>query len=79
MKTCNCPGCGAEIRYDENRDFIFCQECGTKVVFGLRVTDGSFARTATKEACKHCILKSVISSFQVVGFFILIIFLYHAI
>lgn len=37
MKTCNCPGCGAEIGYDENRDFIFCQECGTKIMFGPSV------------------------------------------
>lgn len=28
----NCPNCGAQLDLDDNRDFGFCQYCGTKVV-----------------------------------------------
>lgn len=27
-----CPQCGAQLEMDENRDFMFCQHCGTKVM-----------------------------------------------
>lgn len=31
-RTVKCPSCGAELTVkDENRDFIFCEYCGTKV------------------------------------------------
>lgn len=31
-RTVKCPGCGADLTVkDENRDFMFCEYCGTKV------------------------------------------------
>ena len=31
-RTVKCPGCGAELTVkDSNRDFMFCEYCGTKV------------------------------------------------
>ncbi len=31
-RTVKCPSCGAELTIkDENRDFMFCEYCGTKV------------------------------------------------
>jgi acetyl-CoA carboxylase beta subunit len=31
-RTVKCPSCGAELTVkDENRDFMFCEYCGTKV------------------------------------------------
>lgn len=33
MRTCNCPNCNASITIDdENRDFAFCQYCGSKIM-----------------------------------------------
>lgn len=33
MRTCNCPSCNANISIDyENRDFAFCQYCGSKIM-----------------------------------------------
>ncbi len=32
MRACNCPNCNASLAIDdENRDFTFCQYCGTKI------------------------------------------------
>lgn len=33
-KTTKCPNCGAELEYDADREFLFCQYCGTKVIVG---------------------------------------------
>ena len=31
-RTVKCPGCGADLTVkDDNRDFMFCECCGTKV------------------------------------------------
>lgn len=31
-RTVKCPGCGADLTVkDDNRDFMFCEFCGTKV------------------------------------------------
>ena len=31
-RTVKCPGCGADLTVkDDNRDFMFCEYCGTKV------------------------------------------------
>lgn len=31
-RTVKCPSCGAELTMkDDNRDFMFCEYCGTKV------------------------------------------------
>ena len=31
-RTVKCPSCGAELTVkDDNRDFMFCEFCGTKV------------------------------------------------
>ena len=31
-RTVKCPNCGGELTVkDENRDFMFCEYCGTKV------------------------------------------------
>ena len=27
-----CPGCGANVEFDSNRDYGFCEYCGTKVM-----------------------------------------------
>ena len=33
MRTCNCPNCNANLTIeDDNRDFAFCQYCGTKIM-----------------------------------------------
>lgn len=33
MRTLNCPSCGGNIEIDDtNRDFAFCQYCGTKIM-----------------------------------------------
>ena len=31
MMKLQCPKCGNVIDYDENRDFMFCQFCGTAI------------------------------------------------
>lgn len=34
MRACYCPNCGASLNFGEsNRDFGFCQYCGTKIMF----------------------------------------------
>ena len=31
-RTVKCPGCGADLTVkDDNRDFMFCEFCGTKI------------------------------------------------
>jgi DNA-directed RNA polymerase subunit RPC12/RpoP len=33
MRSCSCPKCNADITiHDENRDFAFCEYCGTKIM-----------------------------------------------
>lgn len=33
MRICNCPSCSASISVDDrNRDFVFCQYCGNKIM-----------------------------------------------
>lgn len=33
MRTCNCPNCNANLTIDDaNREFTFCQYCGTKIM-----------------------------------------------
>ena len=33
MRRCICPNCGAELQIDvKNRDFAFCQYCGSKIM-----------------------------------------------
>ena len=30
--ACNCPQCGAGLEFDESRDMMFCQYCGSKIL-----------------------------------------------
>ena len=33
MRSCNCPNCNANMEIKENnRDFVFCQYCGSKIM-----------------------------------------------
>lgn len=33
MRNCQCPNCGANLTFDDkNKDFGFCQYCGTKIM-----------------------------------------------
>jgi len=32
MKSCQCPNCTASLTFDDNREFGFCQYCGTKIM-----------------------------------------------
>lgn len=31
MRACKCPNCGANLKFDDGREYIFCQFCGTKI------------------------------------------------
>ncbi len=31
-KAIKCPSCGADVEYSGDRQFFFCQYCGTKIV-----------------------------------------------
>ena len=32
MRSCQCPNCNASLTFDDNREFGFCQYCGTKII-----------------------------------------------
>ena len=32
LLTLKCPSCGGHLSIEEDRDFIFCQYCGTKII-----------------------------------------------
>ena len=32
VRKCECGNCGAKLEFEENREFAFCQYCGTKVI-----------------------------------------------
>lgn len=31
MRACKCPNCGANLKADDDREFMFCEFCGTKI------------------------------------------------
>lgn len=55
MRTCECPGCGANIAVtNEDRDFVFCQYCGSKLMLDdyrstQRIIDEARIRQAENE------------------------------
>ena len=52
MQSCKCPECGAELEIkDDNRDFLFCQYCGTKIMLdNYRSTQRIIDEARIKEA-----------------------------
>lgn len=32
LVACKCPQCSADLEFDESRDFMFCQYCGSKIL-----------------------------------------------
>lgn len=32
LVACKCPQCGADLEFDESRDMMFCQYCGSKIL-----------------------------------------------
>lgn len=56
MKThkLNCPGCGANLEITTDKDFAFCQYCGTKLMITAEtVVESLVQMNANKNASKE--------------------------
>ena len=51
MIKVNCKGCGATLKVDSNREFIFCEHCGNKILIDKEETTYNYNNGARiKEA-----------------------------
>ena len=51
MRSCQCPNCNASLTFDDNREFGFCQYCGTKIMLDdYRISHRYFDEARIKEA-----------------------------
>lgn len=83
MKLVNlkCPECGAQLKVDPNREFVYCEYCGTKILLDKEekitrtIDEAEIRRAETEEKIRIQETKSSQIKFIFLGVLSLVLFI----